>query len=325
MSTRVSWRSGVRAAAVVGAGLVASVAREASASEDRRPGLDAEGPPPAPGLSHRGFALDVEYTIASARPTDVVPLEPSRAGRAYGYSGRIAAEWAVAERRWYVGIASELGAARVPPGSAPGSGAQAAVFGNPEIWTRGLWTSRVGLAAGGGLGVVLPLPRSFDPGEVEAVRTVRVARPWSDALFQDRALTARPFLDIRHVVGPVVLQLRQGLDVSVRLRPLAERENRVELAALASVYAGVRVARPVVLGLELDEVYQLTADVATPTCPEPCDRFRVQFTLAPSVRLEWRNVTPTFSMLFPLSSPLRSEVESYVAARFHLGARIALP
>ncbi|MBM4357668.1 MAG: hypothetical protein FJ096_06110 [Deltaproteobacteria bacterium] len=304
---------------------VSSVTLGAAAAEDRRPGLDAEGPPPTPGLSHRGLALDVEYTIASARPTDVVSLEPIRAGRAYGYSGRIAAEWAVIDRRWYVGVASELGAAHVPPGTSVGSGAQAAVFGNPELWTRGLWTSRVGLAAGGGLGVVLPLPRSFDADEAEAVRTVRVVRPWADALFQDRALTARPFLDIRHVIGPVVLQLRQGLDVAMRIRPLAARENRVELSALASVYAGVRVARPVVLGLELDEVYQLTGDVATPSCPEPCDRLRVQFTLAPSVRLAWRNVAPTVSMLFPLSTPLRAEVASYQAVRFHLGARVALP
>lgn len=297
----------------------------AETRDERHPGIDAEGPPPAPGLSHRGLALDFEYVIASSRPTDLVSLAPIGTGRAYGYSGRIAAELALVDRRFFVGAASELGAARVPAGGVPGGDGAAAVFGNPELWTRGMWTSRVGIAAGGGLAVVLPLPRAFDESELESVRTVRVVRPWADALFQDRALTARPFLDVRHSFGPVTLQLRQGLDVAMRLRPLVEREDRVELAALASVFASVRVVRPVVLGVELHERYQLTGDVSTPTCPEPCDRFRAQFTLAPSIRLTWRNVTPSLGVLLPLSTPLRSEVASYYATRFHLGARVALP
>lgn len=304
--------------------LLLATPRGAVAAE-RQPGIDAEGPPPTPGLSHRGLTVDTEYTIASARPTDPTSGQPIADGRAYSYAARIAAEWALVPRHWFLGAASELAAANVPPGSAPGSGGSAAVFGNPELWARAIWISRVGLAAGGGLGLVLPLPRSFDTAEAEAVRAVRVVRPWSLPHFDDLTLTARPFLDMRHVVGPVVLQLRQGIDVGLRLRDVEGGENRIDLTALTTVYAGVEVAKPVTLGLEVHEVYPLTEDVSSPSCLPPCDQHRSQFTLAPSVRLAFRTVSPTASVLLPLSTPLRAEVASYYATRVHLGARIALP
>jgi hypothetical protein len=305
--------------------LALSLTTLAAHGAERRPGIDEEGPPPSPGLSHAGLAVDVDHTVASAAPTELGTSAPSGSGRAYAHSVRLAVEWAVSERRWFVGAAAEAGAAAIPPGSDPSRDARAAVFGNPELWARALWTSRVGLAAGGGIGAVLPLPRSFDVDEAAAVRAIRVVRPWADPAYQDLALTLRPFLDIRHVAGPVNLQLRQGLDVTARLGELDTGDNRLDLAARTSVYAGVRISRPLVLGLELHEVYQLTEDVATPTCPPPCDRLRVQFTLAPSVRLFLRNVTPTVSLLLPLSTPLRADVGSYVAARIHLGARVPLP
>jgi len=295
-------------------------------ADDRpTPGSDVEGPPPLPGLSHRGIAVDTEYTLASAEPTDVTSRETITAGRAYSYAARVAVEWAVAPRRFFVGAASELGAARVPAGTTPASGGVAAVFGNPEIWARALWTSRVGLAAGGGLGLVLPLPRAFDSAELEAVRASRVVRPWALPLFDDLSLTVRPFVDLRHVTGPVVLQVRQGLDVAFRIRDPEASENRIDMTALVSVYAGVRVAQPVTLGLEFHEVYSLTEEVTAPSCAPPCDRYRIQLTLAPSVRLQFRVVTPTLSLLLPISTPLRADVASYYAARLHLGARFTLP
>ncbi len=289
------------------------------------PGLEAQGPPPAPGLSHRGIALDFEYTIAAARATDVTSYQPIAGALAYAYAARLALEGAVVKRRWFLGFSNQLAAASVPAGTTPGTGGNGVVAGNPEIWARGLWVSRVGLAAGGGLAVVLPLPRKFSPAAAEVVRAVREVRPWDEPHFQDLTLTARPFLDIRHVVGPLTLQLRQGVDVAFHLRTPAEGENRVDLAALASAYAGVEVYAPVTLGLELFEVYQLTEDVSSPSCLAPCDQHRVQFTLTPSVRLAWRHVSPTLSVLLPLSTPLRAEVASYYAARLHLGATVDLP
>ncbi len=313
----------------VAAFALASTAQAAPPDSDlsraREAQLDVEGPPPLPGLSHRGVAIDFEYTVATAQPADVTSYQPIAGARAYAYAASLAAEAAVVRRRWFLGFANELVAASVPAGTTPGSGGSAAVVGNPEVWARGLWSSRVGLSAGGGLALVLPLPRKFPAIEGEVVRAIRVVRPWDDPHFEDLTLTARPFFDIRHVVGPVVLQLRQGVDIALRLRAPVAPENRVDFAALASVYAGVRVVDPLVLGLELHEVYQLTEDVGTGSCIAPCDQHRVQFTLSPSIRLAWTRVTPTLSVLLPLTTPLRAEVASYQAARLHLGARIALP
>jgi hypothetical protein len=319
-------RSAARRGAISLAGLcMVALADPAFAAEREPLGIDAEGPPPSPGLSHRGVSLDSEYTVASARPTDVVSDLPLAGGRAYSYAARVAGEWALVDRRWFVGFASEVAAVGVPPGGAAGSGGATTVFGNPELWARALWTSRIGLASGGGLGLVVPLPRSFGDAELAAVRSVRVVRPWALPHFDDLTLTARPFVDIRHVAGPVVLQLRQGLDVSVRMRGLEAGESRIELTALASVYAGVRLAEPVTLGVEVHEVYSLTEDVSSPSCLAPCDKRRVQVTLSPSVRLAFRTISPTLSVLLPLSTPLRAEVASYYATRFHLAARIVFP
>ena len=50
--------------------------------------LDADGPPEQPGLSHRDFVFNFEYTVASAEPTDVVSETPIENERAFAYSAR---------------------------------------------------------------------------------------------------------------------------------------------------------------------------------------------------------------------------------------------
>ncbi len=279
--------------------------------------LDAIGPPPIPGLSHAGWAFDFEYLIASAEPTDVQSAEPIDQ-RALSYGARWALEMPLVDRIWYLGATSELAAASVPSGDDPQSGGSTVVLGNPEVWTRALWSSDLGLSAGGGLGVVLPIPRTFSRLERQVVRAFRTVRPEGFNHFLDLALTARPYFDIRHVTGPVTLQMRQGVDFSVLLRDRAETENRYDLTALASAYVGVRVLDPLTLGLELAEVYQITADTSAPSCISPCDQHRVQITLSPIVRLHLWGLSPAISALFPLSTPLRSEVTSYYAIRLHL-------
>jgi hypothetical protein len=312
-----------RTTALLAIALWPRAARAEARDADAR--LDVAGPPPTPGLSHRGVAFDLDYTIASAQPTDVTSYQPIADARAYAYAARLAIEAAVVKRRWFVGLAGEVAAASVPAGTTPGTGGNAVIVGNPEVWARGLWSSRVGLSAGGGLGLVLPVPRSYSPLASEVVRAIRVVRPWDDPHFQNLTMTARPHLDIRHLVGPVVLQLRQGIDIALRLRTPTASENRFDFTALASLYAGVRPLAVLDLGIELSEAYQLTGDVSSPSCLPPCDRHRVQFTLAPSVRLSWRRVSPSLSVLLPLSTPLRAEVASYYAARLHLGAHVDLP
>lgn len=288
------------------------------AEERRRAFLDSLGPPSIPGLSHEGVAFNFEYTIASAAPTDSVTGESLDGPRAFAYVARWLFEIPLIDRVWYLGVESEVGAASVPSGVTAGTGGSSLLFGNPEIWTRALWSGSSGLAGGGGLSFVLPVPRTFSDLEAEVVRAVRIVRPAGYPHYQDLTFTARPYVDIRHVTGPVVLQARQGLDFSVVARDLGDHENRTDLAAWLSVYAGVEIIEELTIGLEATEVYQLTADTSSPACVSPCDAARAQLTLSPMVRARVGRVAPAVSALFPISSPLRSEVASYFAGRLHL-------
>lgn len=295
-----------------------AVADDATDRKQERRFLDAAGPPTLPGLSHDGWAFDFEYTVAAARATDVVSFEPIDDQRALAYTARWLVDGAIIPRRWYVGVSNDVGAASVPSGTTPDTGGSTLLLGNPELWMRGLGSSETGLSAGGGLAVVVPVPRTFSPLELEVVRVVRAVRPADYPHFRDLTFTSRPFFDIRHVIGPVRLQLRQGVDVAIVLRDVQERENRYDLAAFAIGYVGVKLFEQLTLGLEVSEVYQLTADVSTPRCALPCDSLRVQVSMSPSIRFHIPPLAPAISVQFPLSTPLRAEVASYVAGRLHL-------
>ncbi len=321
-----------RIASVMLCCVVSTAARAASGAEPpgdelparRRAKFDAAGPPSIPGLSHREWVLNIEYTAASAEPTDVISYEPLKDARAYAFAVRWLLETAIAPRAWYIGLSHNMAAASVPAGRTPGSGGNTLVVGNPELWARGLWSSRSGLSAGGGLGVVIPVPRTFSSLESEVVRAIRVIRPWDFPHFQDLTLTGRPFFDIRLVTGPVTIQMRQGVDFAVLVRDRADNENRYDIQALSSLYVGVSTIEQLTLGLEVQEVYQLTADVSSPSCLAPCDQHRSQVTLSPSLRLHLPRLSPALSVLLPLSTPLRGEVASYYAARLHLDVTFGL-
>jgi hypothetical protein len=276
------------------------------------------GPPSAPSLSHRGVESDFEITFAHAEPTDVVSYEPIEEASAYAYSARVMVEAAISARDWYVGLAEEVAGAHVPPGETAGTGGATLILSNPELWLRGLWSSELGLSAGGGLALVVPFPRTFTPLETEVVRTVRVVRPWSYAHYQDSGLTVRPFFDVRHVAGPITIQVRQGLDVLFRLRELAPEEARYDLGALLSIYLGLRAPAWLTSGVELSELYLLSSADAPPGCTPPCDEHRAIIVLSPSLRAHLPGFTTGLSLLFPLSTPLRSEVDSFVAGRLHV-------
>jgi hypothetical protein len=277
--------------------MVASVltAGEARGQEDDV--LDAPAPPTLPALAHRELTYTFEYTAAS--------IDPKNAGRAYAWFAHNEVELPLVPRTWYVGAAADSAA-----GSIPGVGS-ARLLGNPELWGRGLWSSVLGLSSGGGLGIVLPVPRDLDERDAEVLRTVRTVRPWDVAYFDDLTLTLRPFFDIRHVVGRFIIQLRQGLDVSFFLRELGTVRG-TQLAARATFYVGYRVAKPVGVGLELWEVYQVTR-------PNLADDERASFTMSPSIRFILPNVQPALSALFPIATPLRGDVASYFGARLNVG------
>jgi hypothetical protein len=272
--------------------------------------LDAPAPPTLPALAHANLGYTFEYTAAFIEPNDPT------SSMAYAWFVHNELEQPLVSRKWYIGLANDVAAASVP-----GVG-RSIVLGNPEIWGRGLWSSALGLSSGGGLGVVLPIPRSLDPYQVEVLRTVRVVRPWDVAYFNDLTLTFRPWLDIRYVTRRLIVQIRQGIDWSVVLGdnprfcgkpPCTEEggDRRTDITARLTLYAGYRATRAVGLGLELWEVYQVTADL-------PDDK-RAAFAISPSVRFILPYVQPAISVLFPIATPLRGDVASYYALRLNVG------
>jgi hypothetical protein len=294
---------------IVAIATIASAAR----AEDKGALLDAPAPPTLPALAHPGLTYTFEYSAAT-----IAPSETGASGaRAYAWFSHNEVELPLQSRKWYLGAAHDIAA-----GAVPGLGKDL-FLGNPEIWGRGLWSSAIGLSSGGGLGVVLPLPRSPSEDEVRVLHTVRVVRPWDAAYFNDRTLTLRPFLDIRHVVGRFIFQIRQGLDIAYVVRPLRITESsvdypgyrlplllsehRLDFVARATVYMGFRATKEVGLGLEVWEVYQITAEL-------PDDK-RASVALSPSVRLMLGRVAPALSVLLPITTPLRGEASSYYAAR----------
>jgi hypothetical protein len=301
---------------IFSAGIAAiSLAAIPAAAEDRQAVLDAPAPPTLPALAHPSLTYTFEYTAASIDPKTLL----SSGGRASAWFAHNELELPLQSRKWYLGAAHDLAA-----GAVPGVGHHL-FFGNPEIWARGLWSSVVGLSSGAGLGVVLPLPRRLDEVESEVLQTVRVVRPWDASYFNDRILTVRPWFDIRHIVGRFMFQFRQGLDVTVAVRPLRRGEQRVALpgggaftneeiiehrmdfVARATLYLGFRATKEIGLGIEAWEVYQVSAALD--------DDKRASVTLSPSIRFMLGRVAPALSVLIPLTTPLRGEAASYYAAR----------
>ena len=293
-------------AASLAALAAALAAAPAAFGQDRGAALDAPAPPTLPALAHPTLTDTFEITVAGIDPG-------GGKGQASAWFLHDELEYPLISRKWYLGIAHDVVA-----GAVPGVGHDF-FFGAPEIWTRGLWSSLVGLSSGGGLGVVLPVPRSLSPSAETIFETVRVVRPWDAAYFTDRVLTLRPFIDVRHVVWRFIFQLRQGIDVGIAARPLAPYEHRAEYVARTTFYAGFRLAKPIGVGLEVWEVYQISADLCRGAVPCFDDDKRAAFSVSPSVRLLLGRIEPAFSLLFPVATPLRGEAASYWAARFNVG------
>lgn len=286
----------MKLAAAVGVAVLA--AGSAARAEDRGAALDAPAPPTLPALAHPSLTNTFEITTAS--------IDPGHGrGRATTWMLHDELEYPLVSRVWYVGAAHDVAA-----GAVPGVGHDF-FFGAPELWTRAVWSSLVGLSSGGGFGVVLPLPRSLSPAQEEIFANVRVVRPWDAPYFTDLGVTLRPWIDVRHIVGRFILQLRQGMDVTILARDLKKGERRVDYTARTTAYVGFRVARPIGVGLELWEVYQITAAVA--------DDRRAAFAISPSVRFSLGRIEPALSLVFPIATPLRGDAASYYAVRLNVG------
>jgi hypothetical protein len=208
---------------------------------------------------------------------------------------RIEAEQAVSIRRWYVGVAEQLALGR------PRDQNFLLVAGNPEVWGRALWASRVGLAYGGGLGIVLPGVPHGSAG-TEVAQTIRVLRPWDYVHFVNDDFIFRPFIDVRDIDGRVMLQLRQGIDWDRSSGALTSR---------TTFYVGYRLSDSFGLGLEAWEVYLITAPLAK-------DDGRAAYAVSPSLRFMNRWLQPAVSLLMPIDRPLFDAVDSFWAIRLSL-------
>ena len=286
------------AGAVLTVSALAALTTEPARADDRASTLDAPAPPTLPALAHPTLSDTFEITIASIDPGN-------GAGRAYAWFLHDEIEYPLISRIWYLGAADDVAA-----GAVPGVGRDFFV-GAPELWTRAVWSSLVGLSSGGGFGVVLPAPRDLSGAATVIFDTVRVVRPWDASYFTDQTVTLRPYVDVRHIVGRFILQLRQGMDIAIVARALQANERRVDFTARTAFYAGFRVSERVGVGLEVWEDYEITANI-------PDDR-RAAFAVSPSVRLLLGRVAPAFSLLFPISTPLEGAAASYYAARFNVG------
>jgi UDP-3-O-acyl-N-acetylglucosamine deacetylase len=288
------------AVAFVAACAVASPAR---ADVDEQ--ISAPSPPTLQALVHEGLAVNLGLTGATMVPSPGPDGAPT--ARSYAWFLHAEAEQPFIGRSWYVGLEED-----VAGGAVPGVGASDFVS-SPELWIRGIWFGRLGLSSGGGLGLVVPTPRDLDAATQRVLDAVRVARPWDEALFDPLTLTVRPWFDVRHVTGRVILQLRQGLDVSVALKSSAAFQEGAAFTAIGGFYTGVRVTPWLGVGLELWETYAITAEVS--------DDARAAFSLSPSVRIMTPGFEPAFSVVLPISTPLRGAAQSYAAARIDLSLR----
>ncbi|MFO0549389.1 MAG: hypothetical protein U0271_13435 [Polyangiaceae bacterium] len=291
---------------IAGAGLASGVARadDGEHGEGSNDGalvvssvdesLDPTAPPTLPSLTHKDASLEFTFTaadIGSGAATDTVASIT-----------RVDTEIPLGTRAWQMGFAWDLVTTTAPFG-------RVFSYGNPEVWFRGVGWHESGLSAGGGLGVVVPLPRDLSQNEEAVLDVIRVIRPWDTGYFMSNVFALRPVIDARLVISPVVLQLRQGLDLTYQFDT-----GRSDIVGRIGTYAGVDATDFMTFGLELWQIYSITADVR--------DSRRASFSMSPSIRLRLGPVQPALSVMFPLTTPLEGIASQYFAVRLQL--RLAL-
>lgn len=275
------------------------------ATKGRAASLDPLSPPTLPSLTHADALLDLDDTYAGVGQESF--------GQSLTTILSVRAEVPLTTRAWQAGIAWDLASTVAPRFG------RALVYGNPELWIRGVGWHDSGLSAGGGLGVVVPLPRErgyedsdtprFTNAADEATQAqldvVRVLRAWDSGYFERDTITLRPYFDARLVLDPFVLQLRQGLDWSYSFV-----RARGDIRGRWGTYVGIAPVSFVTLGVELWQAYAFTNALL--------DDKRASFSLIPSVRFRVGIVQPGISVAFPISTPLEGIATAYLAVRAHV-------
>jgi hypothetical protein len=274
---------------VLGAAFMAAMAGASSARADEAVFDDpydipsAPRPPTLPELTHSDLTATLETTAGAIR---------ANAGGAttHGYVQRLGIEVPVALRRWFVGLDYEVAA-----GDA--DGAFRLVEGNLQLQGRTVWATRTGLAFGGGFALGLPTATasSTDPTAAGVVALHAASlRPWDVSFFEIDSWGLRPFVDVRALDGPLVVQFRQGIDLMVSTGSY----NTQALFGTAGVFFGWQATPSVAAGLEAFEAYAITVAGVS-------DGARSTVIVSPDVRLVLPWVEPAISAFTTIGTPLQ--------------------
>ena len=253
--------------------------------EDPQSLPEAPRPTLMPELTHPDGEASLEQSTGIVKP------------RGFGDVGhvgetvmRVAVDQPVYSRLVFVGAAND--AMYGAPASAQ---SKKWVGGNTEAYVRAVWATRTGLAFGGGLGFMLPTARFDRNGPVRQTANAAIAlRPWDYAFFEQNIFAARPFVDIRYLVGPVTFQVRETIDGTIDLD-----SGSFDLDVVSMFYAAYRPRRDLALGFEAGELYRVT----TPDGPVVPDNERADFTLGPVIRLIFPRLQPAVSLMTNLGDP----------------------
>jgi len=250
--------------------------------EEARSLPDAPRPTMMPEVTHPDGEVTLEQTSGSVTP------------RGFGNVGhlpvqvtRVAIEQPIVSRLVFVG-----GTYQGAVGSPSSPQAPKVIGGNLELYGRAVWATRTGLAFGGGLGVMLPTAQFDRASAVSNLAQAAIAlRPWDYAFFKEGIFAFRPFLDLRYLFGPVVLQVRETFDGTFD----TENKATFDVDVISTFYVGVRVRKSIAAGVELGELYRITADIPDPQ--------RANWTLSPSIRLILPRLQPALSAMTNLGDP----------------------
>lgn len=276
--------------------MVAGAAPDARAEDDADEDVAADEPvvpPTVPSLAHR--ETHVNYQVLAAGFG--APFENDD-GAALGlvWFFHLGTEYPMVPGKWYFGASFDV-AFGVIEGTAPRT-----LFGDPEFWVRGVWTSKGGLEAGGAISAIVPTASDLNERSEALQRSVEVIRPWDTSYFSRSSLTLRPAFDVGYNWEWFLVQLRQGLDVSYAIDT-----DEGQISGHTDLLLNVTAANLVDISLEAFETYDLTRILP--------DSERAAFTLGPAVSLRFPRVRPGISALVPIGTPLGGDARSFFAMR----------
>ena len=262
-------------------------------------------PPPfvLPELSHPFWDIGIGWLVGvGATPSG----GGARTSPALGL-GRVSFEGDIAfPRRFYIGATLPFASALAPDG-----GGAKSVPGNVESHVRVVFPLPSWLAFGAELGVVAPTAR-FDRGTSAHRAAVEASslEPTDAVHFVPDAFALRPAMDLRVLRGPLVVQVRQGMDIV-----LDTSGGRAVTSGRFLGHAGVRLLDQLEVSVEATQSYLFDERFS--------DRRRTSMTIGPGARLSLGTIDLGMAVVSSLFDPISVDLERFVALRFsiveHLG------